>query len=249
MSSHRHQSSLEGVLDFSAPFSLTPQQFGTAERLLNVFTDDYGIEQVTEKRIKPAKLIHETFKHVISKDSFLTFLLTFLHEILADVTSNVALALSYFEDFTSWEPAARSKVMRALEGFAEFMVTQFFLPHMFGPGITHLIDGPNIDSPSNALTLTVDNHLLFGEFQIYFEPTGRPHEYRIHSAESGVLSDPYFPVTRTLTRSPNDTINMPSPRLLGVHRAISLMLKLSGAGDYIEQILRDLEQITVEADG
>jgi hypothetical protein len=120
---------------------------------------------------------------------------------------------------------------------------------MFDPGITHLIDGPNIDSPSNALTLTVDNHLLFGEFQIYFEPAGRPDEYGIHSAESGVLSDPYFPVTRTPTRSPNDTINIPSPRLLGVHRAIPLILKLSGACDYIEQILRDLEQVTAEADG
>lgn len=120
---------------------------------------------------------------------------------------------------------------------------------MFDPGISHLIDGPNIDSPSNALTVTVDNHLLFGEFQIHFEPTGRPHKCSIHSAEGGVLSDHYFPVTRALTRSPNDTINTPSPRLLGVHRAISLILELSDAGDYIEQILRDLEQITVEADG
>lgn len=115
---------------------------------------------------------------------------------------------------------------------------------MFDPGITHLIDGPNIDSPSNALTLTLENHRLFGEFQIYFEPTSRPHEYRIHSVESGVLSDP---VTRVLSRSPTDTINMPSPRLLGIHRAISRILKLSGAGEYIEQVLRDLEQVTVEA--
>jgi hypothetical protein len=74
--------------------------------------------------------------------------------------------------------------------------------------------------PIECSPLMVDNHLLFGEFQIHLEPTGRPHEYSIHSAESGVLSDPYFPVTRTLTRSPNDTINMPSLRLLGVHRAI-----------------------------
>jgi hypothetical protein len=37
--------------------------------------------------------------------------------------------------------------------------------------------------------------------------------------------------------------------LLGVHRAIAHISKLSGAGDYIEQILRDMEQVAVEADG
>jgi hypothetical protein len=136
---------------------------------------------------------------------------------------------------TSIQPDSKKNVLRILD--------------MFDPGITHLIDGPNIDSPSNALTLTLENHRLFGEFQIYFEPTGRPHEYRIFSVESGVLSDPYFPVTRVLSRSPTDTINLPSPRLLGIHRAISRIMKLSGAGEYIEQVLRDLEQVTVDADG
>ncbi|EFW15964.1 conserved hypothetical protein [Coccidioides posadasii str. Silveira] len=97
---------------------------------------------------------------------------------------------------------------------------------MFDTGITHLIDGLKIDSPSNALTLTFDNHRLFGEFQMYFEPTGRAYEYTIHSVESGLLSNPFFPVTRTLTLSPNHTIDPPSPRLLGIHRAISLILKL-----------------------
>ncbi|KAL3470096.1 hypothetical protein BJX99DRAFT_240076 [Aspergillus californicus] len=37
-------------------------------------------------------------------------------------------ALSYFRDFASWEPAARNKLMHALEGFAKYVVTQFFLP-------------------------------------------------------------------------------------------------------------------------
>jgi hypothetical protein len=93
---------------------------------------------------------------------------------------------------------------------------------MFDPGITHLIDGPKIDSPLNALTLTLECHRLFGEFQIYFEPTGKPYEYRIDSTESGFLRDPFFPVTRTLMLSAHHTIDPPSPRLIGVHRAIAL---------------------------
>ncbi|OAX82145.1 hypothetical protein ACJ72_03501 [Emergomyces africanus] len=366
MSSHRHQSSLEGVLDFSEPFSLTPQQFDSARSLLDIFIRDYGLERATERVYKPAKLIQATLDYISSKDSFLALFFTFLHENLAGVTSNITLALSYFEDFSSWKPAARSGVRGAFEEFADYMVTQFFLPlrassvktpqptptslstiqtstptgtkqrisvlrhdclvrdhhrcvvtrkfditearrrrardkncmdddrkllemerrdnfrylevahilphcltkvasadgdlseskknvlrilDMFDPGITHLIDGAKIDSPSNAVTLTLDNHRLFGEFQIYFEPTGRAHEYRIHSAEGGFLSDPFFPVTRTLMLSPNNTIDPPSPRLLSIHRAISLILKLSGAAEYIDQTLRDLEQVAVEADG
>ncbi|KAI7972198.1 hypothetical protein EIK77_001187 [Talaromyces pinophilus] len=120
---------------------------------------------------------------------------------------------------------------------------------MFDPGTIHLIDGPKIDSPLNALTLTIEFHRLFGEFQIYFEPTGRPYEYKIDSVESDFLRDPFFPVTRTLMLSPNHTIDPPSLRLLGVHRAIAKILKLSGAGEYIDQILRDMEQVAVKADG
>jgi len=77
----------------------------------------------------------------------------------------------------------------------------------------------------DALTLTLDYHRLFGEFQIYFEPSGILYQSKIN---------PLFPVTRTLTLSPNRTIDSPSPRLLGVHRAIAHIMKLSGAGDYGE---------------
>jgi hypothetical protein len=104
---------------------------------------------------------------------------------------------------------------------------------MFDPGIVYLIEYPKIDVPMNALTLTLDCHRLFGEFQIYFEPSGILYQYKINSTErSPFLRDPLFPVTRTLTLSPNRTIDPPSPRLLGVHRAIAHIVKLSGAGDY-----------------
>lgn len=121
---------------------------------------------------------------------------------------------------------------------------------MFDPGIIHLIEYPKIDSPMNALTLTLDYHRLFGEFQIYFEPTGVPYEYRIDSTERRpFLRDPLFPVTRTLSLSPYRTIDPPSPRLLAVHRAISRIMNLSGAGEYIDRILEDLEKMNVKEDG
>ncbi|QSS50023.1 hypothetical protein I7I53_10569 [Histoplasma capsulatum var. duboisii H88] len=151
------------------------------------------------------------------------------------------------EDLVRMNPAAPRVLLTHLKAESKKNVLRIL--DMFDPGITHLINGPKIDSPSNAVTLTLDNHRRFGEFQIYFEPTGRAYEYRIHSAEGGFLRDPFFPVTRTLMLSPNHTIDPPSPRLLSIHRAISLILKLSGAAEYIDQTLRDLEQATVEADG
>ena len=119
---------------------------------------------------------------------------------------------------------------------------------MFDPGIIYLINGPKIDSPINAFTLTLDYHRLFGEFKIYFEHTGIRQQYRIDSTErSHFLRDPLFPVSLTL--SPHRTVDPPSPRLLDVHRAIALIMKLSGAGEYIERVLRDMEELDVREDG
>lgn len=102
----------------------------------------------------------------------------------------------------------------------------------------------------NALTLTLDYHRLFGELQNYFERTGTRHQYRIDSTErSPFLRSPLFPVTRSLTLSPHRTINSPSPRLLAVHRAVALIMKRSGAVEYIERVLRDMEELDVREDG
>ncbi|KAJ5254038.1 hypothetical protein N7524_011218 [Penicillium chrysogenum] len=110
---------------------------------------------------------------------------------------------------------------------------------IFDPRIIYLVNRPEIDSPINALTLTLDYHRLFGEFKIYFEPT----------KSSPFLRDPLFPITRSLTLSPYRTVDPLSSRLLGVHRAIALIMKLSGAGEYIERVLRDIEELDIREDG
>jgi hypothetical protein len=61
---------------------------------------------------------------------------------------------------------------------------------------------------------------------------------RFSQRSQSFLSDPLLPVIRTLTLSPNCTIDPPSQRLLAVHRTIAFIIKLSGAGSYIEDILR-----------
>jgi hypothetical protein len=126
---------------------------------------------------------------------------------------------------------------------------------MFDPGVITLIDGPCIDRPINALTLTQHFHRLFGDFEIYFEPltdldVPTLHTYKIDSTQSfSILRDPLFPVTRTLYLTSSHTIDPPSPRLLAIHRACGAILHLSGAGNYIDRILRDMDEVNIKEDG
>ncbi|EGC42697.1 conserved hypothetical protein [Histoplasma capsulatum var. duboisii H88] len=127
--------------------------------------------------------------------------------------------------------------------------------NMFNPGIIHLIEGLNIDQPSNALTLTTEAHSFFGSFDMYFESmddydtADSRHTYTIRSFNR--LSSRQFrlPVTRTLLLSPNHTIDPPSPELLALHRSIAIILHLSAAGQYIEKIIDERDQLWARNDG
>ncbi|CAK7233520.1 hypothetical protein SBRCBS47491_008639 [Sporothrix bragantina] len=123
--------------------------------------------------------------------------------------------------------------------------------NMFDKGVVHMIDGVDIDRARNALTLTPYMHMLFGSFQVYFEPVlGSGNTYRIQSFFAPQFNNVLgLPTTRTLVKTEDCTIDPPSPRLLAVHRAIAHILHLSGAGDYIERVLYDMEDSVVRSDG
>jgi len=123
---------------------------------------------------------------------------------------------------------------------------------MFDSGVVHLIEGADIDRPRNAITLTHNLHLLFGDFRVFFEPVPnqQPHTYQIKSfLPPSLLRDPAFPITRTLCLTTTRIIDPPSPRLLAVHRAIAHILHLSAAGEYIDKLLRDMDGKSIQADG
>ncbi|KAI1113724.1 hypothetical protein F5Y14DRAFT_417060 [Nemania sp. NC0429] len=122
--------------------------------------------------------------------------------------------------------------------------------NMFDSGVVHLIDGTNIDRLSNAITLTSFIHAAFGDFKVFFEPIPdqQPHSYQIKTFYHRRLMrmrNLDFPITRTFY--PAD--DPPSPRLLAVHRAIAHILRLSGAGEYIDKLLRDMDEQGIQADG
>jgi len=98
--------------------------------------------------------------------------------------------------------------------------------------------------------MTQSFHQQFGDFEVYFDATTKPHSYHIDSVHAlSLVRHPILPVTRTLLLTSDHTIDPPSPRLLTIHRAIARILNLSGAGDYINRILRDLDEVEIKGDG
>ncbi|KAI1088242.1 hypothetical protein F5B19DRAFT_472270 [Rostrohypoxylon terebratum] len=94
---------------------------------------------------------------------------------------------------------------------------------MFDVGVAELIQGPEIDSPRNAITLTTHNHRLFGDFKVFFEHIlDRDHTYTIKTFYLGYLvRRAGYPITRELYLAPGQTIEPPSRRLLALHCAIA----------------------------
>ncbi|OAA62763.1 hypothetical protein SPI_04303 [Niveomyces insectorum RCEF 264] len=142
--------------------------------------------------------------------------------------------------------------LMSLEGDSEIQTARrnaLAVLDMFDVGVRHLIEGTNIDRPTNAITLSADYHSRFGLFRTFFEATDVPHTYRISSLLPDVVRYPPQPLTRTLFLSENSTIDPPLPRLFAVHAAVSRILHMTGAGYYCDKILRDTEELAIKADG
>jgi hypothetical protein len=61
--------------------------------------------------------------------------------------------------------------------------------------------------------------------------------------------DSLFPVTRTFYLIPDYTIDSPSARFLVIYRAIGHIFYLNAAGDYIDRILRDMDEVGIKENG
>ncbi|CBF77053.1 hypothetical protein AN4657.2 [Aspergillus nidulans FGSC A4] len=90
-----------------------------------------------------------------------------------------------------------------------------------------------------------EGRLLFGNFEIAFEPVdSQPHTYRINYIDSDRMGRvEKLPVTVSLFITPNRDVEPPSPELLRIHGAIGRILHLSAAGEYIDEFIRDLEEM------
>ncbi|WEW60682.1 hypothetical protein PRK78_006169 [Emydomyces testavorans] len=135
-------------------------------------------------------------------------------------------------------------------GLSESKKTAIQILNMFDYDVGLIINGPDIDRPRNAISLTQTAHDAFSSFEIFLEPVdGQEHTYHIKTLKPCLAHVFGLPLTRKLFLSDNQSIEPPSPRLLALHRAIAHILHLSGAGEYIDKILRDFENTEIRDDG
>lgn len=121
--------------------------------------------------------------------------------------------------------------------------------NMFSPGISATLAGPLIDTPVNALMLISELHDRFGKLECYLEAGTAPNSYTFHTVRGAVplpayATPPPGPIVFANNERAGMTLtDLPSPRLLAIHRACCMMLSMSGAAEYVENLLDDTDAL------
>lgn len=112
------------------------------------------------------------------------------------------------------------------------------------PGISKTLAGTTIDTPRNALTLCADLHFRFGHLKWYLEPTQTPHSYTMHLPRGERIPRRLLPPgDGVVTFNAAAAEPPPEPRLLAFHRACCLILRVSGAGEYVNRVLVEMDRM------
>jgi hypothetical protein len=131
---HRHQSSLEGVIDFASPQCLEPDQRNRATDLFNQIVAHCEPSQTENNEYKRVTLIRVAHEYVISRDSFLACFFLYIEQELhpGENVSEPCLsqALSHLANLASWDRERWNELATHVAAFADYLVDNFFLPRM-----------------------------------------------------------------------------------------------------------------------
>ena len=141
---HRHQSSLEGVLDFSSPQPLEPDQRNRATDIFNQIVAQYESSQINDKGYKRITLLRVAHDSVISRDNFLSCFFLFVEKELRQVEDvselSLSQALSRYANLDSWSRQQREELETSLATFSDYLVDNFFLPRaLYIPYVTDIL--------------------------------------------------------------------------------------------------------------
>jgi hypothetical protein len=118
---HRHQSSLEGVIDFSPPTErLELDQRANAIQIFSQIIGHYERSQTKNGPYKRITLIRLTYEYVLSEISQENFLRYFFQQMAIPIEKDM-----HFDD---WDTEQKSELESSLTAFADFLVDNFFLP-------------------------------------------------------------------------------------------------------------------------
>ncbi|EAU81019.1 hypothetical protein CC1G_13484 [Coprinopsis cinerea okayama7 len=137
-------------------------------------------------------------------------------------------------------------------------------------GYTCILDelqGPNVHRLENVMTLDPNIQGAFHMLRLWFapsvspppllisppprllifqrDPNAEPNTYELEAPEPFIIK--HFPKIVRFQSSDPENLPLPSPRYLEIHAAFARIAHLAGATDYIDRIMRDLEDKTVLA--
>lgn len=111
-------------------------------------------------------------------------------------------------------------------------------------GFPEKLTGKKIHSLDNVMTLGLDIHNWFDQLAMWFEAVeGSPNTYTIKAIEPLVLA--YCKDTKITLTSERSDLPLPNPDYLEIHAACCRVAHLSGAGEYMDKVLEDLEDTHV----
>jgi hypothetical protein len=118
---HRHQSSLEGVIDFSPSTErLESDQRAKAMQIFSQIIDHYERSQTKNGPYKRITLVRLTCEYALSEISRENFLRYFFQYMAIPMEKDI-----HFDD---WNTEQKSELESSLTAFADFLVDNFFLP-------------------------------------------------------------------------------------------------------------------------
>lgn len=113
---HRHQSSLEGVIDFSAEEPLQPHRRSEARRKFYRILDHFEVDTSRENLgpyVRP-RLIRYTYEYALSEEARDRFLRAFFQAIELPIDGG--------------DDVDPESLRSAVTGFADYLLDNFFLP-------------------------------------------------------------------------------------------------------------------------
>ncbi|KAG8744936.1 hypothetical protein FRC10_009171 [Ceratobasidium sp. 414] len=113
-------------------------------------------------------------------------------------------------------------------------------------GIDLLLElgGQDINRLGNVLTLSMQEHKVFGALKWWLEAIeGQPNMYRVDACRPRKgLYEMGAVVTFTTT---DEELELPDPRYLAIHAACAKVLFTSGMAEYVDRVIRDMEDLAV----
>ncbi|KAJ3748142.1 hypothetical protein DFH05DRAFT_1534083 [Lentinula detonsa] len=110
------------------------------------------------------------------------------------------------------------------------------------------IHSNKVHSLLNIMTVSYDVHDAFDRLELWLEATNQVNRYRVFTAPKFLIPGglpEFIEFTSSYPKLP-----LPSPDLLALHAVCAKVAHLSGAGEYIEQLDRNVEELCVlAADG